>query len=362
MTIASGAGTATYTINQQLGTTRTIDLSGTGSFVVGGTTSALPATTALSVASTQSAGTLSVFPGANMNAITTGAANLTVNSTAQNAGITLINGAGTITVTALGTTASDAITLGAGTGAVTLTTASTNAVTITEGAGSQAVIINKAGTGNITLTTTSTIASTTINDSGATGSVTASGAGAISYTATAGVHSVTGGSGADTIVGFTGADSIVGGAGADKITTGGGADRIYLASTTDTGLVSGLVAGSAMWANGTTLGTTGLDIITGFVATAAIEFTNSINLFGTILRNGATLGASTVGNIIHVTGTYDSSANTFTTSLAGTSTLFVYDDNGTTTGGDYRAVVLVGYVDSAGNDTGGSATGLLGVA
>jgi len=305
---------------------------------------------------------LTVAPGGT-TAITTGAANLSVNATGLTAaGLTLVNGAGTITVTALGTTASDAITLGAGTGAVGLTTASTNALSITEGAGSQAVTITKAGTGNITLTTTSTIASTIINDSGATGAVTASGAGAINYTATAGVHAVTGGSGADTIIGFTGADSITGGAGADRITTGGGADRIYMASTTDTGLVSGLVAGAAMWANGTALGTTGLDIITGFGVTAAIEFTNSITLSSTILRNGATLGADTVGNIIQVTGTYDSSANTFTTSLAGASTLLVYDDNGTTAGGVYRAVVLVGYVDSAGNDTGGTATGILGVA
>jgi hypothetical protein len=31
--------------------------------------------------------------------------------------------------------------------------------------------------------------------------------------------------------------------------------------------------------------------------------------------------------------------------------MLVYDSNGSAAGGDYRAVVLVGYVDLAGNDT-----------
>jgi hypothetical protein len=109
-----------------------------------------------------------------------------------------------------------------------------------------------------------------------------------------------------------------------------------------------------------------LDTITGFVvsstATPSIQFSDITTVSSTILRNGATLGADTAGNILHITGTYDSAANTFTTSLAGTSTLMVYDDNGTTAAGTYRAVVLVGYVDGAGNDTTGTSSGLQGIA
>jgi len=339
-------------------------LSGAGSFVIGNSTTGTAAST---ITSTQTAGTLTVAP-IGTTSITTGAANLAVNATLLTAAnLTLVNGAGTITVTALGTLGTDVITLGAGTGAVGLTTASTNAVTITEGAGSQAVTITKAGTGNVTVATTTTIASTTINDSGATGAVTVSGAGAINYTATAGLHSVTGGSGNDTITGFTGNDTIIGGAGADRIITGGGTDRIIMAAA-DSGVVGGLVAGAASWANGTVLGTSGLDTIEGFVVssgvTPSIQFSDITTVTTTILRNGATLGANTTGNtnLLHITGIYDRTANTFTTSLAGTSTLLVYDDNGTTAGGDFRAVVLVGYLDGAGNDTAGTSSGLQGIA
>jgi Ca2+-binding RTX toxin-like protein len=363
-TIASGVGTSTYTITQANANTLTV--SGTGSFVVAANSTNL-GSAATVITSTQSAGTLAVTPGLTTTAITTGAANLTVSASIYTGpGLTLVNGAGTIGVTGLGTTTGDVLTLGAGTGATTIATAGAFANTITEGAGSQAVIINKAGTGDITLTTTSTIASTTINDTGATGNVTASGPGAINYTATVGLHSVTGGSGNDTITGFTGNDTIIGGAGADRIITGGGTDRIIMAAA-DSGVVAGLVAGAASWANGTVLGTSGLDTIEGFVVssgvTPSIQFSD-ITTTSTILRNGATLGASTTGNtnLLHITGIYDRTANTFTTSLAGTSTLMVYDDNGTTAGGDFRAVVLVGYIDGAGNDTAGTSSGLQGIA
>jgi len=241
------------------------------------------------------------------------------------------------------------------------------------GANGATLNLNAAGTGTVTITDAHTAGTTTIATNGgvrtinatissATGPFTVTGATATTITATAGVHAITGGAGADTITGFTGADTIVGGGGGDRITTGGGADRINMAAA-DTGLVTGLAASGAIWANGTILGTSALDVITGFVPTAAIVLTDITTLSTTtIVRNGGTLGAADAGNVAHITGTYDSSANTFTTSLAGTSTLFVYDDNGTTALGNYRAVVLVGYVDGAGNDTAGTSTGLFGVA
>jgi hypothetical protein len=59
-------------------------------------------------------------------------------------------------------------------------------------------------------------------------------------------------------------------------------------------------------------------------------------------------------------GTYDATANTFTFSTTGTSSLFAYDFDGSDTTNDIRAVVLVGYVDSGTADT--MTTGLVGVA
>jgi hypothetical protein len=52
-----------------------------------------------------------------------------------------------------------------------------------------------------------------------------------------------------------------------------------------------------------------------------------------------------------VTGSYSSAANTFTLSLAGTDSMYVYDANGTTVAGSLHGIVLVGYVDQLQNDT-----------
>ena len=59
-----------------------------------------------------------------------------------------------------------------------------------------------------------------------------------------------------------------------------------------------------------------------------------------------------------IAGTYDSATNLFTVSLAGTSTLYVVDNNGDIAAGSYVGIVLVGYIDNAQNDTLG-ATGIL---
>jgi len=130
----------------------------------------------------------------------------------------------------------------------------------------------------------------------------------------------------------------------------------------DSGLVTGLAASTAFWANGTILSTSALDIITGFSAGAAVVLTDITGLSSTIVRNGGSTGLAGAGTIAHITGNYDSTLNTFTTSVSGTATLFVYDDDGSGGNANYRAIVLVGYVDAAQNDTGGTATGILGVA
>jgi hypothetical protein len=52
-----------------------------------------------------------------------------------------------------------------------------------------------------------------------------------------------------------------------------------------------------------------------------------------------------------MTGSYSSSTNLFTTSNSGSDTIYIFDADGTGNGTAYRAVVLVGYVDLAGNDS-----------
>jgi hypothetical protein len=75
------------------------------------------------------------------------------------------------------------------------------------------------------------------------------------------------------------------------------------------------------------------------------------NTATTLVRNGVALGNANAGSVALIVGNYDAATNTFTVSNSGTSSILVYDSNGNADGGDYRAVVLVGYVDGAGNDT-----------
>jgi len=82
-----------------------------------------------------------------------------------------------------------------------------------------------------------------------------------------------------------------------------------------------------------------------------------LSLNTTILRNGDTIGDTRQAMI---RGNYNSADGTFTISLTGTSTLYVFDGNTTGTDVTLKGIVLVGYVDAAANDTGG-ATGLTGV-
>jgi len=204
---------------------------------------------------------------------------------------------------------------------------------------------------------------------GATGDFILTGTNPATITATAGVHGLTGGAGADTITGFTGADTITGGIGADIMDAGsavaGVVDNFPIAATTDTGVVLGYVGNAATMATtGFAINTSGLDKISNFAVgdTITTGVTYAAGAAATaMLRNGGTSvtqAATDAGtqNALLV-GSYTADTNQFVVSPAGSDSLFVYDDNGTTAAGGYRGIVLVGYVDLEGND----ATGLTGV-
>jgi hypothetical protein len=224
------------------------------------------------------------------------------------------------------------------------------------------------GTGVVTLTALANHASQTINMTAATDvavKVTVADAStATAYTVNA--------SGAGTFI-FVGdsntsaIDTYNGGAGVDDVTPGGGGDIISLGAGSNdivritlpahTGIAAGIVAGGAAPANGTTINVAAMDKISGLSAGDTIRFTGAAadmvvnNTAYTILRNGQTLGANNTNNVLMLTGTYDAATGLFTVSTGGNSTLLCYDDNGIQAGGDYRGVVLVGYVDTGGTDT-----------
>lgn len=180
------------------------------------------------------------------------------------------------------------------------------------------------------------------------------GGGADSITGGNLADSLSGGAGNDTIVGGTGADTITGGAGIDVINVGAGdaaIDVVTMATpATDTGTVAGFVASTAVPVNLQVLNVAGLDIVTGFGATDTISLTG-LTMGATLIKNGGTLGAGTVGDAALIQGVYSSATGQFTVNTAGTDSLFVYDNNGTAAAGGYSGVVLVGYVDTGAIDT-----------
>jgi hypothetical protein len=208
-----------------------------------------------------------------------------------------------------------------------------------------------------------------VNVSGATGNTTITGSNATAVNVTAGAHSITGGSGIDSIVvSGTGtlAETINGGLGADNISfsgssvSGGVLHVIQVGTTaasavTDTGVVPGLVSGATISNASGAFNVAALDKVTGFTAGMEIRIGGgAISSFGTaIVRNGGALGApnATSSNTALIVGNYDAASQQFTVSNAGTSTLFVYDGDGSGGGSAYNGVVLVGVVDGLQNDT-----------
>ena len=317
------------------------------------------------------ASTLEVTTGASGSV--TSAVTTTVNAAALTGTLT-VGGVGVFTVTGLGSAAGGVVTEASGmTGALNVTTAGTNASTVIQSTGTGAFVLTS-GAGSVALTATASHTSETINLNGI-GAVTVQAAStATAYTinvgGTAGNRTYVNAStsvSVDTYTGGTGADDVTLGLGGDIFVGGGGADTFRLAPTTDTGLALGFLASTAVPANGTVMNVAGLDKVTGFGTGVRIVL-NGLTETGGYARNGQTMGGlgATAGSLdsAMVTGTYDPALNTFTVSLAGTSTLYVYDDNGDTAGGNLRGIVLVGYVDASGNDSNsdGTVTGLIGVA
>jgi len=197
----------------------------------------------------------------------------------------------------------------------------------------------------ITVTTSTTVAST--------------------VTGSAGNETITTSSAADTINAGAGNDIVRGGGGADTINVGSGTDKVIVASdetATATALTGTIAASSGFGA--LTFSTTGMDIISGWGSTGdTIQLyttgTTAIVTGTTRLTASSTLGADTDGDVALVTGTY--SSGTFTATANGADTAVIWDSNGTTAAGTYKAIILVGYVDTGTADT-LSAAGLITVA
>ena len=173
----------------------------------------------------------------------------------------------------------------------------------------------------------------------------------------AGDDTIRGGLGADSISGGGGADLIFGGAGADTLTGGSGNDVFNYNGPTDTGAISGSVLASGLpLVTGTSISTIGMDKITDF----AVGDTIITNIAGQ--GNAATLSVSANIDAVWtaleglVRGNYDATGNTFVVGSTGTSSMYIFDGDGTA-GGTLYGIVLIGYTQSA---AAGSTTGLIG--
>jgi len=168
---------------------------------------------------------------------------------------------------------------------------------------------------------------------------------------------------ADTIKGSTGVDTIFGGPGADTLTGGGGNDLFKIDNNADTGAVGTITTASStasfaagyVITGGDRVSTTGFDRITDFTVGDIVYTARSgAPASTTALKVGNTLAADRIATI---SGSFNSSANTFTFSNSGTDSLFVWDGVGDGVSGSYRGVVLVGF---ASGFTIGSTTGVTG--
>jgi Ca2+-binding RTX toxin-like protein len=351
-------------------------LSGTSNFSVSGTT-----TGAVTHSAVTGSGIVTVLMGDSMtvtnNAAVTDVVNITNAATAASKTLTLAGTGTGFTVNGLGLAATGGtLTEGtAYTGNTVVNVTGTVANSITQAStatGAGTYTINHSGTGTTTLTALAIHGTTVVNASGATGNLVgaAESTAPINYTATAGAHMINLSAGTtavnDTITGFSGTDTIIGGLGRDFITTGGGADSIRMIAGTATGTVLGFTQSTAIPTTAIFVGSS--DVITGFANGMNITIGTAIDAAGAttatghganaIVRNGGTMGTGTTGDVALITGTYTASTSFFTPSISGTDSLYVYDDNGTTAAGSYRAVVLVGYVDTGTVDT-LSTTGIL---
>jgi len=273
----------------------------------------------------------------------------------------------TITADASSITSADTLVGGTSTGDTLKLTGASGGQTadLAKVSGFETVTLTTAAGVYVISTAEATVASgktLTLNASALTGTVNFNGNaesnGYFSLTGGAGADTLIGGSMADTIVGGAGADSIIGGGGADVLTGGDGTDVFYY---TGGGYETGSVSPAVIYWGGSvdagvTISTTALDKITDFSTGESIK--TSAGGSATAGVNGVGLAWTAYSGFLR--GTYDSTANTFTFSTTGTSSLFAYDFDGNSATNDIRGVVLVGYVDSGTADT--MTSGLVGVA
>jgi len=331
-----------------------------------------------------------------------GLTSLTVNNFAATSGAltvsaTNLSAANSVSVQVYGTSnsAGNDIQLGAGNDTVRLDTDTLDnaAQTISGGSGTDTLTLKTGGTAvigskvtgfetvgfttaaaadNFVLTTNSaTVASgatLTMSFGSLTGYLHVNGSaeanGYFNITSGTGADSLVGGDLADTLVAGAGDDTIQGGLGADVMTGGTGADTFFYAGAGfETGALSPVVVyyGGTIDA-GTVISTSALDKILDFTTADNID-TNSPLTSGTSIA--ATSGVNGVGKAWtdpagFLRGTYNATANTFTFSTTGSDSIFAYDNDGSTTTTDIRAIVLVGYVDSGADDV--ITTGLVGTA
>lgn len=306
---------------------------------------------------------------------------VTINEAATTSGVPTFGGTSNLVVNGLGTATTGTggfteINTHTGT-AVTTTLNITGALisTSTLAGALGAVTVNDAHTGtgaanSVLATSTLTGRVITYNLTGATGDMQVTGTNAVTVNVTAGAHAIVTGGGNDTInISSTGtsAETINGGLGADNIVFSGAAAAGGIAHAiaigvdaptliTNSGVVIGQVFNTAVTGS---FNVAALDKVTGFMPSDSIQLGAAVTFSATVIRNGAALGASaTTGATGLIVGTYDVVAQSFLVSNAGTSTLFIYDQDGTGAGTSFGGVVLVGYVDALGNDT-MATTGLL---
>ncbi len=147
------------------------------------------------------------------------------------------------------------------------------------------------------------------------------------------------------IVGATGDDTIYGSAKADILNGGAGTDTYVISATGQTGNAPTTWTANA---GGSTISTTGMDIITmsaDKLDLSAIASTlASVTPISSLITTATAFTAAGTGTTAAQSfkGSYMAGTNLFTSNASGTDTLLVYDNNGSATGGTLEAIVLVG--------------------
>jgi len=161
-----------------------------------------------------------------------------------------------------------------------------------------------------------------------------------------GITTITGGAGDDTITGGTAADVIIGGAGGDTINVGSGVgvDDLQITAVNQNAEYTSTYAG-------TSIATTGMDIVSGLNAGDDISFTgyttaannspDTAVLDLNALTKAADLSVTLTDNSVHIVrGTYVT--NVFSESATGADAMVLYDADVDKTNVDYEAFVIVG--------------------